>query len=638
MQLFNGIFFLRDLQAIVPDLPRFALVVLGITGAACVLIFFRMSTLARTLSAISRGDAVPLDRRLGARRVLTEIPRLIVTVNIVGFVAGPIISIGLTALLAGKPIVLVDTLLYVALNVSIGLMAALQEITLIDYQMVRPREALGIVEFSDSHGEIDLRIRLLLVALGSTLLTGILIAMAGLGFYHELLRWFASRSADAGSLVTLLAGSSVQTNNWRFLGQMGILILVVASWALLLMATLAYGLLAQIESLKKRMQSIASGDADLSQRVAIVQFDEIGRLTDAINSVISRLQGLVVNVRDAARGISSSSISLVGSTEDARRSVEEISRSLERVHAAVENQNGTVDSSKGSISRLSASIANISEQVTTQASYVEESSAAITEIAANIASVSKLAEQANGITRSLNEVAAKGDSDVREMEKSMEEITRASSAVSDTVSVISRIASQTNLLAMNAAIEAAHAGEAGRGFAVVADEVRGLAETSAQSAKQVMTVIRQMRTKIQTGTVLSEQVKDAFRNITKGIGSAAGLIETITHSMSEQKAGAEEVLKSVGSLIEATEKIKASAGEQTESSRDMEAGMSRIVEAARQIDGALREQVKGVESLAQLVMQADADANENRRRMEELEGAVGGFSLAKGESSGRLRA
>ncbi len=627
MQVFNGAYFLRDLPSILPDMPRFFLIVAGITLAACLYIAVRLGKLTRVLAALSRGEEVTREERLSARRVLAGIPLLLVIVNVIGFVLGPILTIGMESMLGGAPFDFMNTLLYEILNVAMGVMAALQEITVVDSLLVRPREALGITEFSTAHGEIGIRLRLILVAIASTVLAGTLVTVAGLGFYRATIRLITSLPPDAVSSASFAHGAVLSATEWGYLRDMGLLVLLVIGWAFVIASTAVYGLRAQITALQTRLRQIASGEADLTQRVSIVQFDEVGMLTDAINALIARLQGLVVKVRDAAQGIFTTSHELTDSTRDAKKSVGEIRSSLNKVEDAASNQEEVVADSHTTLSRLSASITTISSQVSTQASYVEESSAAITQIAANITSVSKLTEQANEVTRSLTGVASKGAEDVQEMEKSMEEITKASASVNEIVSVISHISSQTNLLAMNAAIEAAHAGEAGRGFAVVADEVRNLAESSARSAKQIMQVIKQMGGKIAAGARLSAQVQEAFTSISKGIESAASMIETIASSMSEQKAGANEVLSSVSSLIAATDGIKSCTAEQTESSRQMEDATAKIVEAARQIAGAIAAQIRGVEALAAIVEKVDGQANENTRSMSELSQVVSGFTL-----------
>ena len=627
MQVFNGAYFLRDLPSILPDLPRFFLIVGTITVAASLYIAARMGRLTRVLSALSRGHDVSLEERLSARRVLAGIPLLLVIVNVIGFVLGPIISLGMQSILSGIPLNLMNVLLYEILNVALGLMAALQEITIVDSLLVKPREALGITAFSTAHGELGIRPRLILVAIASTILAGTLVTVAGLGFYRATIHMISALPPDAVSSATFAQGTVLSATEWGYLRDMALLVLLVVGWAFAIAFTAIYGLRAQITSLQTRLRQIASGEADLTQRVSIVQFDEIGMLTDSINALIARLHGLVVKVKDAAQGIFSTSRELSDSTREAKKSVEEIRSSLNSVEGAAANQTQAVEGSQATLSRLSTSIGAISSQVSTQASYVEESSAAMTQIAASIASVSKLTDQANGVTQSLTAVASKGREDVREMEKSMGEITKASASVNEIISVISRISSQTNLLAMNAAIEAAHAGDAGLGFAVVADEVRNLAESSAKSAKQIMQVIAQMQAKIKAGVLLTTQVQEAFTSISQGITNAASMIGTIASSMSEQTAGANEVLTSVSSLISATDGIKASTAEQTDSSRLMESVAVRIVDAARLIAEALEGQIRGVEALAAVVEKVDAQAKENTRSMDELSQVVSGFTL-----------
>jgi len=347
----------------------------------------RMRPLVRTLQIIGAGGEVTTQDRVRARSVLSEVSLLVVIVNLVGFFLGPILSISMESLTAGKPFSLLELGLYVALNLSIGIMAALQEITLIDATMTQAREALGIVELSHGRGEIGVRTWLFLVTIGSSFLACTLVTMAGLGFYTQLLHAAQASGVSQG----------------RFVAQLSLLTVVVVGWAFVLTATAARNLITQITSLGSRMHQIAAGEADLSRRVPIVRFDEVGKLTSAINSVIARLQGLVLQVRDAAERVAASGRSLTGTTQEAGTSVERLASSLDRVQVAVTNQNQTVEASNQTISRLSASIDAISHQVTTQASFVEESSAAMTQIAASITSVSKVAEQANSIARSLNE-------------------------------------------------------------------------------------------------------------------------------------------------------------------------------------------------------------------------------------------
>jgi methyl-accepting chemotaxis protein len=625
MQLFNGVYFLRNIAAIAPGLPRFFIIVAAVAGAACLLIALRMGPLVRAVNRLTRREELTQEARLAARRSLTGVKRLIVLTNLVGFFIGPVLTIAATALAEHKAPSTVDSLLTVLLGVAIGLMAGLQQISLVDAVMIRPREALGFVAFDPTQRDMRVVTRLLLSALGSVVLSGILVSMAGLGFYREVSLWFATRAADATSSATSLASTAFHESDLRLIGQMGLLTLLVAAWSYALVSTTVQGLAAQIRLLSARMREIAEGDADLTLRASIVQFDEIGDLTGAINSVIGRLQEIVRGVRDAASSVASSCAALGATTEEAGQSVREIALSLDRVRSAVASEREAVETSRRSLSGLALSIAEITRQVATQANYVEESSASITEIAASISAVSQLADQAKGVARGLSGVSQRGGTNIQEMAKSMEEISRSSQAVNDIVTTISRISSQTNLLAMNAAIEAAHAGAAGKGFAVVADEVRALAESSSRSATDVVRVIGEMRKRIQAGVQLSESVKAAFQNISSDIDSTTRMIESIASSMGEQKAGADEILVSVSSLIEATEKIRSGSTAQAESSREVEQAVERIVEAAREIDGALADQGKRAEQLGRLIEAVNTAAGGNKTRVGELEGMVGRF-------------
>jgi methyl-accepting chemotaxis protein len=230
---------------------------------------------------------------------------------------------------------------------------------------------------------------------------------------------------------------------------------------------------------------------------------------------------------------------------------------------------------------IAAGHVNLSQRTEEQASTLEETASGMEELSGTVKQNAENCQLASGLSRSADEVAQRGAQTVQRVVERMAMIDGSSRKIADIIGVIEAIAFQTNILALNAAVEAARAGEQGRGFAVVASEVRGLAQRSAQAAKQIKALIDESALNVAEGGKLVDESGRIINEVVKSVQKVTELVGQIAVASKEQSSGVHEINKAIVQMESVTQQNAALVEQATASTLAFEEQAANLIAAIR---------------------------------------------------------
>ncbi len=406
-----------------------------------------------------------------------------------------------------------------------------------------------------------------------------------------------------------------------------------------------------IRHLRQRILTLEQGikrleTGDLTQHLSEAGRDEITEISKSINGFLQLFCRMIGQIQELAERTSAQKAEVDNASEASVQAVQDILRRVDGLNQKYKEMIEAIGSSERAAGDIKENLDTFAGHIENQSSSVNESTASVEEMNASIENVVEIAKKRKAASAQMVEVTEHGGKKIEHNNELIKQNAQDAKEVGDVIALINNIASQTNLLAMNAAIEAAHAGDAGRGFAVVAEEIRKLAESTNTNSKKIRDTMNGMADRVNEIFDGSNELLTSFQQILAETRSSDDALSEISSSIQEISLGSNEIMSAMNSLNTATndiqdktESIHTSINETDASIKEVYSIGGTVNEEIDELEREMREIESLIEKVNQLNSANSKSIHQLNTEMEKFEvtlGDEGACSIEETEASEEL--
>jgi methyl-accepting chemotaxis protein len=403
----------------------------------------------------------------------------------------------------------------------------------------------------------------------------------------------------------------------------------VATVALIIILIVALFLARRISKplllITNSVKELAEGEADLTTTLPLASNDEIGDLTKHFNTFIKKQRDLIADLKTRATHLTQSSQELSAALVENSASIHEITQSARLASERLVQERQMVSQSNERVIRLAKGLESIQHGVDATLAATAQASSAIEEMASNITATAQMGQRGGETADDLRQHANTSFEAMNDLAISTGAVAAASAKIVDAVSIIKKLAAQTNLLSMNAAIEAAHAGDAGAGFAVVASEIRLLADQSTAGAKEITAAVKDIQKTIQANEAQTTKALTGFKQVQERVIVVSNMSKQIADAMLEQSQANKELLTAVDEMRKQGDAIGVLAHSEAEGSVEIRDFLAKLEQLSQEISASKDEEAQGMEDINQAMASLTAVMMSLKQIGDEMQDEFGKF-------------